>query len=522
MNSLALVIHTANILGIFSDPFEFQGDYGPEMNPVRQSVFELIMSQEALARTMTDSEIRQRMQKPEASATEIKKFKAVLIQQAREDEEAYGPTLGDLIDGELLTEISRKQREMENLGFRANDLKALMSFLDKYKDQKVFRFLRNNPHELMALDKPLRDQAARLGKNFDLPVLSSVGKFNGNDAKALKKNLLDILFTAEIFNLTKPDTALNAIKKLDAGYLKQYLGEGALNNDLEAFCTPAGQVFFYWMYQALNVHLLSEKVGLIEQVNKVKEIFAKTLGNPEARAHKFREKVLAANSGVVFTQESDAIVPQLLAENNLFYPVDGQNPQDGCFVFMRQDLWEPEFQFIPIDNYPGYHNGVINVILATSKVTGQKFLLAACHGHSTKPEDGRLQISLVMEKFHQLRQKKGNDGLQLIIGIDANTKSEEDVRHLHMHLEELGLTGTRVGPTTIKQRMVTVQHSKMGRRAVDEEDYLITLTPEGGGHFVLTNPTIGFSEKKPDPTVTLPNLENPSDHYAVGATLQKN
>ena len=30
MNLLpCIVIHTANILGIFTDPFEFEGDYGP-------------------------------------------------------------------------------------------------------------------------------------------------------------------------------------------------------------------------------------------------------------------------------------------------------------------------------------------------------------------------------------------------------------------------------------------------------------------------------------------------------------
>jgi hypothetical protein len=67
--------------------------------------------------------------------------------------------------------------------------------------------------------------------------------------------------------------------------------------------------------------------------------------------------------------------------------------------------------------------------------------------------------------------------------------------------------------------MVTVQHSKAGRFAVDEEDYLITLKPENGGTFVLSDQTVGFSDQKPDTTEPLPNINNPSDHYPVGATL---
>ena len=31
-----------NILGSLSDPFEFEGDYGPEINPIRHKVFELV------------------------------------------------------------------------------------------------------------------------------------------------------------------------------------------------------------------------------------------------------------------------------------------------------------------------------------------------------------------------------------------------------------------------------------------------------------------------------------------------
>jgi hypothetical protein len=285
------------------------------------------------------------------------------------------------------------------------------------------------------------------------------------------------------------------------------------------FTTPAGQVFFYWLYQSLNLHLVSQNEGMISQINKVKQIFVDTLGNPTQRAQMFRDKLIVADASIVFTQESDAIVPQLLAEDGIFHPVDTQNPADGTFVFLRENIWKPTYQIITIDDYEGYERGRLNVILATKKDTGEKFLLASSHGNSTRAEDGRLQIAKIVEKFHQLTKLPENKDLQLVIGIDANTKSEEDVELLREHLQSLGLVATSVGPTTIKKRMVTAQHSKAGRFAVDEEDYVIVLKPENGGLYQMVNPSVGFREEKPDPTITLPNIDNPSDHYPVGTTL---
>ena len=64
MNPLCcLVVFTSNILGSFNDPFEFEGDYGEEMNSVRKDVFELVVSKEALARNLTDSQIKELIQK---------------------------------------------------------------------------------------------------------------------------------------------------------------------------------------------------------------------------------------------------------------------------------------------------------------------------------------------------------------------------------------------------------------------------------------------------------------------------
>lgn len=163
---------------------------------------------------------------------------------------------------------------------------------------------------------------------------------------------------------------------------------------------------------------------------------------------------------------------------------------------MQSDIFEPDYKIIEIKEYEGSLKGRLNVILATTKQTQEKFLLASGHGNSTRAEDGRLQISKMVEKFHELAKLPENAGLQLIIGIDANTKSEKDVEILRELADDLGLIATNAGPTTIKRRMVTAQHSKAGRYAVDEEDYVLTLKPEMGGLYQMTQVTVGVILKK--------------------------
>lgn len=49
----------------------------------------------------------------------------------------------------------------------------IVAFIDRYKCQKVFRFLRNNPPKLLHLDYALKEKAAREGITFDMPILGS-------------------------------------------------------------------------------------------------------------------------------------------------------------------------------------------------------------------------------------------------------------------------------------------------------------------------------------------------------------
>jgi len=517
--AFSLVVHTANILGVFSDPFEFAGDYGSEVNSVRDQVFDLVISKEALTNHLTNYEIKELMYNEYADQDQINAYKNILITKAKEDDYQHGPMLAELITPNLIQDLIDKQKSLSSQIFSEAELNEMLSFLEDHKNQRVFYFFRHIPSELN-LDKTLRDKASRAGSNFNLPILSSPETLKGNNECQLKKELLHALFTDDLIKTAKSPASIKAgLLALDQATLVDFFGSEATHENFHVFTSPAGQIFFYWLYQSLNLHLISQDQKLIEEVNKVKTIFANTMGNPAARADSFKEKLIAANASVVFTQESDTYTPQALSLDGLFYPVNNQTQDDGTFVFLRRDVWEPDYQLIAVEDYEGYRNGHLSLILATKIDTREKFLLAAAHGHHTKAEDGRLQISLIMQKFHELA--KQYPGLQLLIGTDANTKTEADVHALRTLLDDLGLVATSVGPTTIKKRMVTAQHSKVGRNAFDEEDYLITLKQENGGLYLLTNPTVGFREEKPNLNTMLPNLNNQSDHYSVGAAFEK-
>jgi hypothetical protein len=494
-NVLCLIVHTANLLGLATDPFEFDGNYGPEVDPLRKKVFELVVPKEALARDLPDHQIQ-----------------LAIVEDAQ-----HGPMLSELVGPEILEALQAKQRELNNPAFSEAHLQSFIDFIDRYKDQKIFRFLHYSPPPLLNLEKRMIDHSIKQGKTLALPCITSIEPLKGRNALELKLDLLNALFTDENLSLPKPEADLiHALRKGDESALKQVLGEEAVMEELTIFCSPSGQVFFYWLYQAMNLHLIAGHPGLIEDVNQVKAFFAQTFGNPEKKAGAFREKITEAGTCVLFTQESDGSIKKELTGSGQFLSVDQQNPEGGCYVFLKSDVWNPDYACIALDEPHRSKHKRINLILAQLQQSGERFLLASCHGDSTNALDGREKVRLVLEKHRELSDQY--PGLQLVIGIDANTKSEEDVDALRALVEECGAIATQVGPTTIKKRMVTVQHSKAGREAKDEEDFLITLKVENGGHYLLTNPTVGFTEK-PYPSRTLPDSANLSDHYPVGVTL---
>jgi len=54
------------------------------------------------------------------------------------------------------------------------------------------------------------------------------------------------------------------------------------------------------------------------------------------------------------------------------------------------------------------------------------------------------------------------------------------------------------------------------KRKVPNRDGLLALSKT----YLLSDPTVGFNQGPSDPTRMLPDVDNPSDHYPVGAVLR--
>ncbi len=113
---------------------------------------------------------------------------------------------------------------------------------------------------------------------------------------------------------------------------------------------------------------------MVSEINVAKEVFANTLGNPIERASLFRDKLIAANTSIVFTKRvfhcSAVAKPR-----RTFSFCGGSSIGDGTYVFLRGDEWEPSYQVIAVDDYEGYSRGRLNVILATKKRQVKNFFL---------------------------------------------------------------------------------------------------------------------------------------------------
>src|SRR5574339_329897 len=114
---LPLVVHTANILGVFGDPFEFEGDYGAEVNSTRQKVFELVVSKHALAGELSDDQIKALMKDNTSNPQQISEFRASLLEDALRQDQQNGPILSDLITPDLFDALELKQHELQDAGF---------------------------------------------------------------------------------------------------------------------------------------------------------------------------------------------------------------------------------------------------------------------------------------------------------------------------------------------------------------------------------------------------------------------
>ncbi len=89
--------------------------------------------------------------------------KALARENGESIDREWGPLFSELVDEKMVAALVRKQQEMGQ-DFDAENLDAILRFLKRYAHRKAFYFLRNNPSELLSLDKILRDTASREGK----------------------------------------------------------------------------------------------------------------------------------------------------------------------------------------------------------------------------------------------------------------------------------------------------------------------------------------------------------------------
>ena len=95
-------------------------------------------------------------------------------------------TFSQLFTPELVKELKNRQKELFNKGFSFLDLKYILYFIDRYKDESVSLFLKD--HSLDFLN---------LSQSLDLTALE------GENCPVLKKSLMQTIFTKETLALTK-------------------------------------------------------------------------------------------------------------------------------------------------------------------------------------------------------------------------------------------------------------------------------------------------------------------------------
>ncbi len=497
---ICFLVITFNVLSNFVNPFEFDGSYDSKIDPIRKEIFHTLMLEERLVKNLTEEELER--EKPKDIEANI--WKKQLIASAKQRDKQKGLTLSELIPLELYHCLERKYQELE---LSEKNWRLFDRFYKKYSSKKIFSFWKHSPKGFLSIEKKLSDLSS-------LPIVGSEALLPEKSFEELAIDLMERIFTQERL---QSKIYRNDLSKQLTSYpledLKDYLGNESSPSDLEPFFSPEGQLLYYWIYESLHLYLVSEK-QLIHDINLVKQHFQKSLADPDIRIEKIKEDLLNKHPSLLFLQECDPRLLEELTGDGFFLTVGEQNVADGTVVLLEKDHWEKEYSLVPIHEYRRSKEGKMNLIIARQKRSHIPFLLASCHGASLDPSDGREQISIIMKKYETLQKKEPN--LQLLIGIDANTKSQEEVDSFYNHLESLGLVCTKVGATTIKRRMVTTEQEKAAVYIEDQEEYLITLGENRDRIAMLSKPFLRFDSKEEG---LLPNPSNLSDHYPVGAYI---
>ena len=69
-----------------TDPFESDGNYGDEVNTIREYVFEQVVSKEAIAANLTNFQVIQQMTSEYLSTDEIQQYRQQLVEDAIQED----------------------------------------------------------------------------------------------------------------------------------------------------------------------------------------------------------------------------------------------------------------------------------------------------------------------------------------------------------------------------------------------------------------------------------------------------
>jgi hypothetical protein len=264
------------------------------------------------------------------------------------------------------------------------------------------------------------------------------------------------------------------------------------------------------MYQLLNNHLVKD---IAKDVNEAKRIFNQTLGSSAFRARIYQQTFAKARAMLVGAQECKNPVFAKLMEEIGFHPTAQQKSSDGSKVFLHTDFFEPDYETLELTviNRLGKvdKEGKAMGVLATRKGTGQKVLAGTCHGSAKDPTDILRQIDALYEKFKELQIQYPD--LVFTLFVDANPNDQAEEEAFLLALKTRGLKATSLPTTSLKTRAVTVMHGKSYEEIARRKDFIVV--PEWQE---LEDESIAFAQSLETP---LPNLENPSDHGAVGAVI---
>lgn len=511
-----LVVFTANVLGIFSDPFEFDGDYGEFINGVKREVEGLIIGK--ALQEPSEEEIAEDLQ--------------------------YGPTLEELLPCSLRKFLLDT---CSNRGFDRKKVKAILTELQTHKPEKLFYFLKHCPPSLLNVDKIFRLAAKEANKPFPMPIINSSVPIVGKTSLDQKKHLADVLFTLDNLQLAKNidkelETELEnsevplLVAKTTAAVVPEEIEEEA-GPEAEAgpelrvheavdpdfvrlFSSKEGQLIFYFLYQSMNIHLVSH---MMDRVNQAKVEFAKKLGDPQKRAQFFAEKFAAENADVVFAQECDRYLPQEMAKLGYFSterkPVPDKedpanikwelNSKDGSVIFLNSKTFKGA-SIHPYDEEedPKHKTTVITADFFDAQ---RPVVLASCH----VSDGNNLKIFSILNRVTEIYQKDKDAGA-VVIGLDANPQSKEQESDIRERLKEKGLKTIKVGNTEVKRRKITLLHKKINLLFRREKNMIIA---DAQTNFDMKNGTVGFKKPPLDSDMLLPHEQIPSDQAPVGVKI---